>query len=1256
MSSELMSATTTGYREAAEKRGAGSSSSQRRIRGRDRGASRLAGFRAALEANDGALSSLERAGDDLCRALGCMVAITRRDGRGETAVLVRARPEGFGEEPSPDFLLYAAERLAQRGRALSLPGNAKGGGPGIHPARHYVGLPAPREVAARHALHLFAKHPLSAAKRRLARAAADALGLWALRYDGGEDNSKPSSMLTGPPAALPDAGEVAIEQLLSDAMRAAAETLSADTCSLMVADEAKGALVVDASYGLDEGIIHDPRRRTGQGIASQVVSLGHPVILRDPLKDPRLRGLPIEPRPDIKSSLCVPISLREGLRGVVSFNRTGSAEPFTPADLQLARTVAAQLGPCVANARLYQQAAEQLGEMTAINRLAEAVTPATDLKRAAELFAAGIARAADLKRCRVFLVEGARMTLVATYGYPAAAHDAPPPSPHGAIARAAAEGHPVKAADSDADRPSKPLRAFAALPITCRGRTLGVLCADCDDRRALDRLDLGMLEKLLTRAALALDNAAAHQRLREDLNDLYRLYDGVQRVNASFDPEDILEQTARGVQLLAGCREVGFAALGSALAPGVERATPNLRLTHLALDGAGQAAARTISEPVLLTDHRGEAPPGIATLAQQLSAQTGDRNLLIVPLAHEHGSLGLAVGWGFSREANDRGLSLAAGLCTHAAALLRKAMDYQAAIRQRSLELSALYQLCEEISTATSFESALRSVLDIAHSMVRYDEGYVFIWNEERSRLELAACRGADLEAMRAQAPQAQPGNLYQWVFAEGKAFMSTDIARHESEAGGAGQVLRSSMAVPLVVGNETIGVLAIHSALSRAYTEEHVKVLSIVASQAAAIYRALQSLGSLSRYTDNILQSIVAGVIGLDRAGTVVIWSPAAERIFGPSSAEAVGAEFLTLVHDIGRKQGGHGGPSLESLGLVARQVLADGEPCLEHELRLGRDREPPLAALASCTPLRAADGDLVGAVLLVEDITERKRMEERMRQMSQLAAVGHLAANVAHEIRNPLSAIKTAAQFLRKEYSRDSFVAEFAGIINEECDRLGKVATSFLAYAHPNEPALERVALTTVVDSALGATARELARRRIEVAWRPPKRLPKIWADPDAMRQVFVNLLINAAQAIGRNGKITVRLRACRDGQQRRAVEAIVTDTGPGIADDNMDRVWAPFFSTKAKGTGLGLSIVRKTVEAHGGQVWAQAPPGGGAAFRLRLPLDRVGKSQRPTEPAAGASDVQRWRQLDLFEHYPARPANEPEPVATVPQGAQG
>jgi two-component system sensor histidine kinase HydH len=236
---------------------------------------------------------------------------------------------------------------------------------------------------------------------------------------------------------------------------------------------------------------------------------------------------------------------------------------------------------------------------------------------------------------------------------------------------------------------------------------------------------------------------------------------------------------------------------------------------------------------------------------------------------------------------------------------------------------------------------------------------------------------------------------------------------------------------------------------------------------------------------------------------------------------------------------------------------------------------------------------------VLLIEDVTERREMEERVSRMNQLATVGHLAANVAHEIRNPISAIKTAAQFLRKEYQGEALIDQFAGIINEECDRLSKVTSDFLSFARPSALSFQPTSIAGVLERTLQLVGPHLSEQGVQLE-QHLDHLPEIPADRDELVQVFLNLLMNAMQAIEGRGRVAVAAR--RHGAD--GVEVTISDTGCGIPADSIEQVFKPFYTTKTKGTGLGLAIVRKIVEAHGGAVEISSRPGSGSTCRVILP----------------------------------------------------
>lgn len=223
------------------------------------------------------------------------------------------------------------------------------------------------------------------------------------------------------------------------------------------------------------------------------------------------------------------------------------------------------------------------------------------------------------------------------------------------------------------------------------------------------------------------------------------------------------------------------------------------------------------------------------------------------------------------------------------------------------------------------------------------------------------------------------------------------------------------------------------------------------------------------------------------------------------------------------------------------------------------------------------------------------------RVAQSEKLAALGQLAAAIAHEVRNPLAVVRSAAQGITESLpAADAGGRRAASFIIAEVDRLGSVVSSLLAFARPLQLHAGPVALGDVIERALALADGELAGRGVRVRREPATALPTLTADGDLVCQVLVGLLANAAEAAPAGGSVTVATRAA-DG----AVEVAVADDGPGVPPDLRSRIFEPFFTTRPRGTGLGLAVARQIVEAHGGTIEVGDRAGGGACFTVRLPL---------------------------------------------------
>jgi len=257
---------------------------------------------------------------------------------------------------------------------------------------------------------------------------------------------------------------------------------------------------------------------------------------------------------------------------------------------------------------------------------------------------------------------------------------------------------------------------------------------------------------------------------------------------------------------------------------------------------------------------------------------------------------------------------------------------------------------------------------------------------------------------------------------------------------------------------------------------------------------------------------------------------------------------------------------------------------------------------------------------------VIENSKLYQQMKEKDRLAALGEMSAGLAHEIRNPLAAIKGAIQYLDPQ-KLPADDREFLEIIVEEVNRLNGVVTQFLDYSRPLKPSLQPTDVNEVLAKTfklLEPEVPDVIRVELDLAgW-----LPRVNADAEGLKQVFLNLALNAFQAMPQGGRLLVSSRMAgdelafwRDGARRAdVVEIRFRDTGPGVAEEARESIFVPFYTTKEKGTGLGLAICQRIVKAHQGTIQLRSSPGEGAEFLVSLPGLR---EDRPPEAARPAGD---------------------------------
>lgn len=358
--------------------------------------------------------------------------------------------------------------------------------------------------------------------------------------------------------------------------------------------------------------------------------------------------------------------------------------------------------------------------------------------------------------------------------------------------------------------------------------------------------------------------------------------------------------------------------------------------------------------------------------------------------------------------------------------------------------------------------------------------------------------------------------------------------------------------------------------------------------------YLVDRKLGQMKSYVENVVDSMADGLISLDNEGWIVTMNRQAAEILSVSMDTLPRKQLSAVL-----------GKESELVIRAARgSILRDQE--LELQRPPGDDRLP---ISLSAAPLKDELGRDMGQVLLIRDLREIRELKESVRRSERLASLGRLAAGIAHEIRNPLSSIRGFAQYFHKRFTGHKEEQEYAAIMVREVDRLNRVITELLDFARPRELRREPCSVAHIIDNALQLLAMELTAKGVVVEKDYVADLPLIQADHEQLAQAFLNLLLNALQALEPGGNISIGLSHAPGH-----ITITWADNGCGIPPEDREKIFEPFFSSKRQGTGLGLAIVHQIVENHGGEIRVTSRPGGGTVFSIILPVDREPGTQAP------------------------------------------
>lgn len=363
--------------------------------------------------------------------------------------------------------------------------------------------------------------------------------------------------------------------------------------------------------------------------------------------------------------------------------------------------------------------------------------------------------------------------------------------------------------------------------------------------------------------------------------------------------------------------------------------------------------------------------------------------------------------------------------------------------------------------------------------------------------------------------------------------------------------------------------------------------------------------INKVYNFYKSIIQSLNSGLIALDLEGEITFINQMAAQMLDYSKEELLGKNIKEIFgkDDASKK--------------CIRAIFIPHKHIDDREISLKKKNGTIISVGLSSSQIHDENNNFDGIIILFRDLTEIQHLKSQVERMDRLALMGELAAGIAHEVRNPLAGIRASAQLLQEGVKNEKFQKDIVERIIREVDKANKLLKEFFKFAKPSKPNLRFHDIEILIEGVHLLLSPEMKRQKVQFHMNMGANIPKVFVDETQLEQVFMNILLNAIEAMPEGGSINI-LTSCKKfdimgkkldieeepNNQLNFVIVEISDTGVGIAEDNLEKIFNPFYSSKPTGLGLGLSISSRLVDENGGNIDVSSKIGKGTSFKIALP----------------------------------------------------